>query len=460
MKKNMSSQQGKLTYYCLLVLLIWLPIPLASNRPWAWGLMNIACFLILFSTCVISSAQVKNTLYKFKIPLTLLAIFITWIALQILPLPISVIEIISPKAANLFAGVNKDFATVSVDPAQSTILLLKTLAYSSIFVCTLVLCNSVKRIKVALFFIIGSGLFQAMYGALEVLLGFQHSLFFEIPNRGVATGTFVYKNHYANYLMLCLSIGVGFLVSTLLNQKERTRSRQRLRNLLETLLHGKAFVRIALAIMVIALVMSHSRMGNTSFFVAMTVVGLACLTLIKTRSRGLTILIISMFVIDMFILSAWFGLDKVKERLEQTTLTQETRDEVVRDSIPLLLDFPLTGSGLGSYYGIFPNYKGEDINLFYDHAHNDYLQFAIEAGIPATICLFTIAFLAIIACIKAIRVRRNNLLRGVAFGAAMAIIGMSIHMTMDFPLQAPANAALFMFILALAFQANNKDIRN
>lgn len=466
--KNNIRPQGKVPFYCLLILLFWLPIPLASNRPWAWGLMNIACYLLLFATVYVYAADVKQKLLKYKLPLAIISLFIAFSIIQITPMPMWLLQYVSPEAAYLYGSAINDYNTaisnnvqlfpISIDPAQSAISLYKTLSYASLFVCTLLLCNSAERIRTTMLAIVIIGVFQATYGALEILLRLDTSLVFQLPIKGVATGTFVYKNHYANYLMLCLSIGVGFLVSTLLSQRSATRTTHKIRNFLETLLHGKALVRIALAIMVIALVMSRSRMGNTAFFVAMTVVGMLSLFLIKKRTRGLSILIISMFVVDMFILSAWFGLDKVKTRLEQTSLSQETRDEVVRDSIPLLQDFASTGSGMGSFYGIFPKYQGAEIKAFYDHAHNDYLQFAIEAGIPATLLLFLLPLLAGIRCIKAIKHRRNTLMKGMAFGCLMAIIGMAIHMSVDFPLQAPANAALFMVILALAFQSQNRSI--
>jgi putative inorganic carbon (HCO3(-)) transporter len=57
----------------------------------------------------------------------------------------------------------------------------------------------------------------------------------------------------------------------------------------------------------------------------MSICGLLALILIKNRNKSLTILIVSMFVIDLFIVSAFFGLDKVQERLTQISLSQETR---------------------------------------------------------------------------------------------------------------------------------------
>jgi O-antigen ligase len=210
--------------------------------------------------------------------------------------------------------------------------------------------------------------------------------------------------------------------------------------------------------MVIALVMSRSRMGNTAFFASMTIIGILALLIIKNRSRGLSILIISMFVIDVFIVSAWFGLDKVQERIEATSLAQEGRDEVVIDALPIVKDFPLFGSGGGSFYSTFPSYKVANINAFYDHAHNDYLQFTIEYGIPATLLLILMVGWCFLKSIRAMRKRRPSIFKGTAFACCMAMLGMAIHMTVDFPLQAPANACYFIVFLALSLSINQLKI--
>lgn len=456
-KKN--EHRGKVLFRALLALLFWLPIPLASNRPWAWGLMQIASYLLFLATLYTFAGSLTDQLKKYKVPLLVFGCFVALCLIQLTPLPLHVLSTISPNAAVLYASTDQAVGTVSVDPAQSVISLYKTLSYVCLFICTLLLCSTTKRLQTLLLAAVVIGVFQAMYGALEVLLGLNYSLVFNLPVKEIATGTFVYKNHYANYLMLCLSMGIGLLVGNLLKNDGNASSKHRIRSLLETFLNGKALIRIALAIMVIALVMSRSRMGNTAFFAAMTIVGLLGLVLIKKRTKGLTVLIISMFIIDMFILSAWFGLDKVKSRLEQTSFAQETRDEVLRDSLPLLQDFALTGSGMGSFYGIFPKYQSDAVTMFYDHAHNDYLQFAIEGGLLSTIILFLLPLLAATQCISALKNRNNTVMQGTAFGCLMAVIGMALHMSVDFPLQAPSNAALFIVILALAFKTNDRQIK-
>jgi len=45
------------------------------------------------------------------------------------------------------------------------------------------------------------------------------------------------------------------------------------------------------------------------------------------------------------------------------------------------------------------------------------------------------------------------LMRGIAFAAIMGIIAILIHSTVDFNLQIPSNAMMFMILLAMAWLA-------
>jgi putative inorganic carbon (HCO3(-)) transporter len=293
------------------------------------------------------------------------------------------------------------------------------------------------------------GSLQGLYGILEILLDTKFSLIFSLPISEVATGSFVYKNHFANFIMLCLSAGTGLIIASI-NNNQSMSGRDWFRVIVSSLLGNKALVRICLAIMVIALVMSRSRMGNTALFAALTLVGIYALFADKQRSKGLSILVISMIIIDLLIVSSWFGLDKVQERLVETSLSQEGRDEVVIDASVIVADYPLMGSGGGSFYSVFPSYKKADVYSFYDQAHNDYLQALIEYGFISFSCLVAIVLLCFASALSVIKKRKNAMYKGAAFASLMAILGMLIHMSVDFPLQAPANASYFIVFLALA----------
>ncbi|MGF1755906.1 O-antigen ligase family protein, partial [Vibrio makurazakiensis] len=210
----------------------------------------------------------------------------------------------------------------------------------------------------------------------------------------------------------------------------------------------KMFVRLALIIMVIALVMTRSRMGNTAFFAATTLGGFIALFFFKDKPRALIPLIVSLILVDTLVVGTVFGLDKVKDRLEQTSVLKETRDEVIQWSLPIVEQYPLTGTGMGSFYSVFPSYTQFNIG-YYDHAHNDYLQFAVEAGIPATLLLGFMWLWAVVISIRSMSRRNSKTLRGLALGCLIALIGMLIHITVDFNLQAPANAMTFVLILVM-----------
>jgi O-antigen ligase len=442
-------------FYSFLALIFWLPIPLGSNRDWAWGIIEISAFLMLI-TYFISAFHSKQSILKniapYKLLLVIFAVTQLWIVLQYTPLPLTILYLISPNLVDIYGTNQSGFKTLSLSPSDTQVESFKGLAYFCLMLLSILLVRNERRLKKLLMVMVISGTFQAVYGSLQAMSGNEISWVFGVKNTSIATGSFIYKNHFANFLLLCISIGVGLLVANLSNAKH-SNHRAKLRDFVASLLKGKAVLRIALALMVIGLVMSRSRMGNAAFFTALSMTGVFAFFYYKHRGKGLSILLVSLLIIDTFILGAWFGLDKLKTRIEQTALSQETRDEVNIYGVDLIKTYPLTGSGAGTFYTVFPMVQGEDIKLFYDHAHNDYLQFTIEYGIPITVLLAAMVIISFWKTIDTMRKRNNNLMRGTAFGCMMAIIGMLIHSSVDFNLQAPANAVYFILILTLSWQS-------
>ena len=109
-------------------------------------------------------------------------------------------------------------------------------------------------------------------------------------------------------------------------------------------------------------------------------------------------------------------------------------------------------AGAGSYYSAFPRYRGGGTGQgFYEHAHDDYLEFLTEYGILGTALPAAVILLALRNTILAMSRRRSQFARGIGFAALMAITAMLIHATVEFNLQIPAYAATFMVILATAW---------
>lgn len=451
----MRSQIGHIQFYCFLALIFWLPIPLGSNRPWAWSILEITSLMLLasvFIKALVFNIPIKSKITPYKSLIAAFTLIQLWILIQTFALSKDILFALSPALETLFANVPSTANTLSLDVSETLVESLLGWSYWAVMLLTILLVNSEKRLKQTLLVIVLAGTFQAVYGSLMALSGSPTSWLLSLENSHIATGSFVYKNHFANFLLLCLSMGIGLMVAGLSRGQQQSKKAQ-LRQLISSLMKGKATLRIALALMVIALVLSKSRMGNAAFFISMTATGILAFFYFKDRSKSLTFLLASLLVIDTFILGAWFGIEKVQERLTQTSFTQETRDEVVIDSLELIKQYPLTGTGAGSFYTVFPSVKGTNVTLFYDHAHNDYIQFTVEYGVPATLILAAIVMSALWQSFYAMRHRRHPLMKGTAFGCMMAIIGMLIHISVDFNLQAPANAAYFTLILTLAWQS-------
>lgn len=446
----------KFLFGFLLFTLFWLPLSLGANRPWAWALMQMSVFFIGGMLVIIRASLLSQLYTRYKLFVILWLAFLGWQLINIAPLPLSLVEVIRPERVSHLLGnglgfqenITSMWLSLSFDVGQSDVTFFKSLAYCFLFFIALTLINSAERLRYTLIVISAAGVFQAIYGSLEVMSGLKYSLVFKEPVSHIATGSFIYKNHYANFLMLCLSAAIGYLIARL-HLDADTSKREKLRRLVQFWLSNKVLFRIGIIIMVIALVMSRSRMGNSAFFIAMTVTATLGLIYFKPRQKSYITLFVSMLIIDILLVSSLFGLKQVQQRLEQTNLAQESRDEVVLDALPLLSKYWLIGTGGGTFYTIYPQVQSESIQHFYDHAHNEYLQFSIEFGIVGASLLALLVLLCSKNALSAIRHRRHPLPRGTAFASVMAIIGMALHSSVDFPLQAPANTAIFVVLLAL-----------
>lgn len=434
-----------------LLLMLWLPLPLGSNRPWAWHLMEIFVFALCIWYLLLlarSKVQMPAALYNSKSVFLCLGSFAIVILLQVIPLPIDWItklRIVDP-AIEMSA-----LTTISIDSYTTWFHLRTTLAFIGIAFLLLALINTPSRLRQFAIVLLVSGVFQATYGSLMTLSGTEYGFFIKKEHyTGVATGTFINRNHLANYLILCLAVGTGLLLSDLYQNSSKD-WRERSQRMIQALLGSKIRIRIGLALMVIALVLTKSRMGNAAFFFSLLFSGFVWLLLTKRITRGSIILLVSLILIDSFIVGAWFGVDKVKERLETTAFSKESRDEVNRDTWTMIQDQPVFGSGAGSFYTAFPRYRQEDIKIYYNHAHNDYFQFIAEHGVAGVIPLIILIFLSLKNALVAMVKRKTLLFQAMAFVPLMSITAMAMHSTVDFSLQIPANAATFICILCLGW---------
>ncbi|MDD5461446.1 MAG: O-antigen ligase family protein [Methylococcales bacterium] len=457
------------------------PLPIGSNLDWAWLILAAICFLLIAVWCLqylrdqaALSAVIATPLCRASIGFFLCVV--AWQGLQALPIPIDWLDKLPTPAAQLYRQTYsviapqaaEEWAAISVDSSITAKMALLSLFYFCLFMLLLLLINSRKRLLLFCYLLLLSGLFQASYGSLMTLSGMEYLLGVKkIDYLGFATGTFVNRNHFAGYLEMTLAIGMGLLMVRT-KDKDRTQPvgqgwRRQLRQLLNLVLSGKAIFRLVLVVMVIGLILSRSRMGNGAFFNSLLITSLIAISMSSAfRKPGTYLLLLSIIAIDVFLLGSWFGLEKVVQRMEQTSMATEERIDVDQGLLPMIEDFNWTGSGAGTFYYVFPrnvnsNYGG------YDHAHNDYLELTSDLGYLGSSFLAGLVIVSLWQALKALRYRHSSFVRGMGFAGLMGTLSLLIHSSVDFNLQIPANAMLFIAMLAIpmiALSVDKKQIKS
>lgn len=418
-------------FYCLLMVFIWAPLPGGSVEAVALHfLVGVICLLAgLWGFNYALGRQVLSpVLKKSWLPVITLIAVQVWVCVQ------------------YFFDI-----TIAAYPSYRDIQLGS--AYTLFFILCLQLVDTREKLNLLAITFVLAGTFQAFYGSFMALSGIEYGFFTEKHQfRGMATGTYDARNHYAGFLEMSLAVGIGLMLSQL--RIDRSKGwKDRWHRLLETILSPKFRLRLYLVIMVVGLVLSRSRMGNTAFFVSVTLCGILALYFQhryrqQRVNRNIIIFFVSMAIIDVLIVSNWFGIDKLVERMEKTSAETEIRDEAVRDTIKIWQDHPVAGTGAGTFYLAYPKYQGADVSQAQFTAHNDYLEIGSELGLIG----FSLLGFTVLYClwqgIRAQIERRSRFLQGIGFASTMGIVAILIHSFTDFNLQIPANALAFMVILA------------
>jgi O-antigen ligase len=195
-------------------------------------------------------------------------------------------------------------------------------------------------------------------------------------------------------------------------------------------------------VMVLGLLFSASRMGILSLLLSFTLIGL----LFRNPGRGERFSGTSVFLLGLALLwAAWIGLDAVISRLFFTSEGFESRWAIWTNAFQMIKDFPIFGSGLGTFSQIFPMYRSFHIRGLFTHAENDFLQLASEAGLLG-FGLVLIPFLYFsYKAISGIRLlSHRDSRRYIGIGGIVGIFALLLHSLVEKNIQIPANAFLHL----------------
>ena len=341
----------------LLALVVAAPVPLGANRPWAWSLLECGIFALVAAWLMLwtlGAARMPLPLVRAWPVFAALGVWIVHTAVSVVPLPRDWVAILSPMSAAMHglaeaAAGPQDAMTLSIEPHASRIALIKSLAYTGAFFLALAVVSNRSRFMVFARVLVFAATLHALYalarhasGTTETYLGTV------LVHRAAAMGFYANQNHFAG--MLEMSIAVAIALLSYGGRGTNGSLRKAIVELARQAFTARMLLRLALCVLVVALAATHSRMGNTAFLVSLLVGIAIAVGPSREFKAGIAILVVSVVLLDLLVVGSLVGTEKLAQRLEATTVQDvEDRGAVARLSLGIIRDYPLFGSGAGTF---------------------------------------------------------------------------------------------------------------
>jgi len=431
----------------LIATLAWAPLPFGSARPWAWDLLGILALALLgLSAAYETMRPSRGGMLKPLLPaLVMGGLVAAWIVVQ--SLPWNLFGLHHPLWDRASEVLGRPLATsLSIDREAARVHLFRLLTYAAFFAVAWQVGRRPEAAQRVLRAFATVATVYALYGLAEFVSPDPRILWF-IKEAYVTdvTATFVNRNSFATFAGLAV-IAHLVLIADLLARKTDVRSRRSfLLSLADTLIGNAKWLVLGLVVCGGALLMSHSRGGLISALAAVTV--LMALVLVAPATRApWRLWFAGIGIAGLALVTVLTGATTF-DRLDVMSKDMEMRPKIATAVLRAIGDNWLTGTGYGSFGDIFPLYQPLNVVGYVDLAHNDYLENALELGVPAAALLaLTVLYLAGLCLVGVFR-RRRDVVYPLAGVAATVMVG--VHSAFDFSLQIPAVTVTYAVMLGL-----------
>lgn len=442
----------------IIFLLIFTPLAFGSVEPWAAGIMEMTAFL-LFGAWVVKTWSRDGVVIVRTPVLYFLGGLIVLILFQLLPLPPFILSLLTPSTADLYARFVTTGAsawrTISIAPAATGRELLRLLAYASVFIVVLNHYRTREQIASIVRTVVIMGCLITVFAVIQKLT-WNNRLYWIYPtdresNRDYIWGPYINHNHFAGYLEIAIPLGLGLLLYRA--AKTDIAKTRFVRQAAELLGHQHlpqlAWPALAVIIMCAGLFLSLSRGGILGLTASVLLFGAMTRTRKSLRRKTGAI---SLIGIAILMVVALVSGERIGDRFGE--LGQEgkiQRPAIWLDSLGIIKDFPVFGTGYGTFRNISIRYQTRNPQVLYDHAHNDYIEHMTDTGLAGLLIAFGLIFVFWSSVLKGWSERRSRFAICIGAGGLAACGAITVHSLTDFNLHIPANALLLAVIAAVTY---------
>ena len=265
-------------------------------------------------------------------------------------------------------------------------------------------------------------------------------------------GPFVNRNHAGTWIVLAVPVVLGYLaahVTVHYRPNPDARWPSRIRAIADARTIG---LTAAVMFMIVALAVTLSRSAMFGLAVALAVA--AWLRPANARLAGLRP---ERWIAAGLLLAAAAALIRadpsaIGARLAAAPVSVAGRVAIWSETLPVIRDFWLTGTGAGTYETVMLLYQRSSLEVRFNQAHNHYLQLAAEGGLLLAVPVL----LACRAWLRDAAAAMRHETSGMYFvraGACCGLAAAAAQSIWETGLTTPANALLAAVLAAIAVHA-------
>jgi len=445
-------------------ILAWSPLPLGGAVAWAPGLQAVLiafCCLLWVIGTFRKPAILPPHWHIVSVSFCLVAVPVIWGGVQILPfVPVSWAHPVWSMAADVLGAPVSGRISLAPWHTEAEVLKLASYIMAGCLVFAMAQQTECAKLIVSAIVLIGSA--YALYAFALLSAGVQQvKLLYGLPAPSLLpSGPFMLHNSFATYCGLVCLLAVSRFFAEGSGMIVVGRGAPLLFRSVIQYCFGRGALQIVAALLCFAgVVASASRAGFAATLVGLMTLALVALFFVKQRKhRVWSGFAAVLAAAPLLVLAVYYG-GSLGDRLGQLLATDTAdalRLNLWHSAERMISDSPWLGLGIGTFEDAYPMYATQVYPYVIDKAHNDYLEFAAGAGLPAAFSMWCAITLLIFICLRGARVRRRNRYFAVSAVGASALL--AVHSSVDFSLQLPAVALLYASLLGVGVAQSQSSL--